>query len=265
LNAVETDAHRRLKLLALAFLREHGCQAVAVEVRCPISRYRVDVAGYVDTVGPAGPTLTHEGADAKGNGRHKFRLRRPLTVFIECKQSRADFLRDRRDTDRLLRERQDLDRYRRTLEEKRIKAEEPQLRRAGSSLFADLEEWDFAASRLPAYRDVLKRLRRLDRMLHGQTKFCMAARYALADRLYIAAPRGLIRQRELPPGWGLLETSRKSIKEEDPNADLFGDSLLSITVKAPVHAPRDVFRQHLLRNIAVSASYAASNAMGVFA
>ena len=157
---METDAHRRLKLLALAFLREHGCQAVAAEVRCPISRYRVDVAGYVDTIGPAGPSLTHEGSDAQGAGRRKRRLRQPRTVFVECKQSRADFLRDRRDTDRLLRERRDLDRFRRTLEEKRIKAEEPQLRRAGSSLFPDLEEWDFAASRLPAYRELLRRLRR---------------------------------------------------------------------------------------------------------
>jgi hypothetical protein len=32
-----------------------------------------------------------------------------------------------------------------------------------------------------------------------------------------------------------------------------------------VHTPRDVFRHRLLRNIAVSASYAASNAMGVLA
>ena len=131
--------------------------------------------------------------------------------------------------------------------------------------FPEMEEWDFASSRLPAYRKLIKRLRRIDRMLHGETKFCMVARYSLADRLYVAAPEGLIKRRELPPGWGLLECPEEQLTGEDPNADLFGRSVLQITVKAPAHSPRDVHRQRLLRNIAVSASWSASNAMGVLA
>jgi len=266
---VETRAHQRLKQLAIAFLREHGCHAAAGEVRCPISRYRVDVAGYADTIGRAGRSIAAEGPDLTANGSSNGRRRRrrcpPRTILIECKQSRADFLRDRRDAGQLLRLREDLNRFRRSLEENRIKVEEPHLRRAGSALFADLEEWDFASSRLPAYREVLRRLRRLDQMLHGETKFCMAARYALADRLYIAAPRDLIQRRELPPGWGLLECPRQAMKEADPNADLFGRSLLEVTVRSPIHTPREEHRQRLLRNIAVSASWAASNALGVLA
>ena len=105
----------------------------------------------------------------------------------------------------------------------------------------------------------------MDEMLHGETKFCLIARYQLADRLYIAAPRGLIEPRELSPGWGLLECSRKALKADDPNADLFGESVMQITVKAVGQSPREEWRQRLLRNIAVSASYAASNAMGVLA
>jgi hypothetical protein len=105
----------------------------------------------------------------------------------------------------------------------------------------------------------------LDRMLHGETKFCMAARYALADRLYIAAPRGLIRRRELPPGWGLLECPGSALSTDDPNADLFGRSVLEVAVRSPLHTPREEHRQRLLRNIAVAASSAASSALGVLA
>lgn len=272
---METPAHQRLKQLAVAFLREHGCLAVAREVRCPISRYRVDVAGYADTIGPERPFLGEDSPMGSANGDPRSRgsrgrkgsrgRRPPRTILIECKQSRADFLRDRRDSNRLLALRADLDRFRRSLEEKRVKVEEPHLRRGGSALFAELEEWDFAASRLPAYREVLRRLRRVDQMLHGETKFCLAARYALADRLYIAAPRGLIQRRELPPGWGLLECPQSALRADDPNADLFGQSLLEVTAQAPLHTPREEHRQRLLRNIAVSASWAASNALGVLA
>jgi hypothetical protein len=245
---VETRSHQRLKQLAVAFLREHGCVAVATEVQCPISRYRVDVAGYRDA------------------SRRRSRERAPaLTVLVECKQSRAAFLRDRRDRERLLRQRTALDRFRCVLEDGRVRREEPELRREGTSLFPELEEWDYGASRLPAYRDVLRRLRRLDRMLHGQTKFCMAARYALADRLYLAAPRGMIKRRELPPGWGLLECSPRALAAADPNADLFGHSCLGVTVRAPILGPTEQRRLRLLRNIAVAASRAVAGRLGVLA
>jgi hypothetical protein len=277
---METTAHQRLKTLAVAFLREHGGRAVACEVRCPISRYRVDVAGYIDRRTPGTPgtpgtdSVTHESPGPhrsarswRGNrGGGRGGRAEPRTVLIECKQSRADFLRDRKDSQRLINERADLDHLRRRMEEQRIKVEEPHLRRSGSSLFPELEEWDFASSRLGSYRDLLIRLRRLDRLIHGGTKFWTIPRYALADRLYIAAPRNLIKPKELPPGWGLLECPKSALKPDaDINADLFGASVLSVTLRAPQLAPKDKHRQRLLRNIAVSASSAASNALGVMA
>lgn len=243
---METPAHRRLKQLALAFLRERGCQAVATEVRCPIARYRVDVAGFTDGAGRA---ARRDAGRVRDPGPGSCR-----TVLIECKQARADFLRDRRDQDRLLRERESLERIRAGLEENRIRVEEPELRRNGTSLFPELDDWDYASSRLPAYREVLRRLRRLDRRLHGETKFCMTARYALADRLYIAAPRGMIRRRELPPGWGLLECPARAMKDDEVRADLFGDPVLQVAVRAPARVSKAAFRQRLLRNIAVAAS-----------
>lgn len=252
---MESTAHLRLKRLALAFLRERGCLVVGTEVRCPIARWRVDVAGYLDVRGQGDPALD----DDPGAADAAWRRRPPRTIFIECKQSRSDFLRDRRDRERLLGERRALERLARTMERDRLRATEPDLRRAGTlfpELMPDAEEWDWDAARSPAYRDLLRRLRRIDRRIHGETKFCLAARYRLADRLYVAAPRGLLRPRELPPGWGLLECAASALEADDARADLFGESLLTLRVPAPVLRPREEYRQRLLRNIAVAASAA---------
>jgi hypothetical protein len=228
---METTTHLQLKHLAVGYLRSLGCPAVATEVGCPIARYRVDVAGYLDRehVGTyQGPTSRPGPVD-------------PRTVMVECKQSRGDFLRDCRKRDQLLAERAELERLRRGIEERRVKLHEPHLRRSGSALFPELETWDFDASRLRGYRRVVRRIRRLERRLYGETKFFMIARYRLADRLFLAAPRGLIGRGELPAGWGLLELHR----DGEP---------LRETVEAPSMSTRPVHRHRLLRNIAVAAS-----------
>ncbi len=235
---VETDAHQHLKRLALEYLRRRGGQALATEVRCPIARYRVDVAGYLDTDPEAG----------NGAGGRRPRRCEPRTVMIECKQTRADFLRDRRDADRLLDLRQELERMRRAIEERRIKVHEPHLRQSGSALFPELEDWDFGASRLRAYHRLLRRIRRLETQLYGETKFFTIARYRLADELYLAAPRGMIKRRELPRGWGLLECPRRRLGRAGPGV------VLSASVDAPPQRSRADFRLRLLRNIAVAAS-----------
>ena len=240
---METWAHCTLKMLAVEFLRSLGCQAVATEVSCPIARYRLDVAGYLDTV----PL-----ADLGGASPRRRRCK-PQTVLIECKQSRVDFLRDRRETDRLLRLRTELHRIRRHIEERRIKVNEPHLRCSGSSLFPEMEVWNFPASRSRGYRCVLEKIRRLDRQLYGQTKFFTIARYRLADRLYVAAPWGMIRRRELPCGWGLLEYPRRRLTVPQV-AGGRSRGALRIAVEAPPQATRPALRLRLLHNIAVAAS-----------
>jgi len=227
---VETNAHLQLKRVAVRFVRGLGGQAVATEVRCPIARYRVDVAGYLDRT-PQDPP----------HGRR--RRGEPSTVLIECKQSRPDFLRDHREADRLLARRDELERLRRHIEEARIKTHEPHLRQTGTSLFPELEVWDFAASRMRGYRRLLRALEAVDQQLHGETKFFVIARYRLADRLYVAAPRGMIRPRDLPRGWGLLECSSRR-----PDAEL------NVAVEAPPQSTLPRHRVRLLRNIAVAAS-----------
>lgn len=243
---METKAHQTLKRIAGEFLRLRGCRILAREVQCPLSRYRVDIAGYLD-VRVAGDS---------GSGQAAVRRCEPRTIMIECKQSRGDFLRDAERIAPLLELREQYQRMGASIEEHRIKRCEPQLRRAGTSLFAELDEWDFAASRLAGYRRVLRRLRRLDEKIHGNTKFFLMARYRLADELYLAAPAGVVKPRELPAGWGLLECAPQQLRGDDVGecgADWADVPGLRIAVVAPAHAPRPAHRQRLLRNIAVAA------------
>jgi hypothetical protein len=204
----------------------------------------VDVAGYRDTL-PA----------PRGAPRRAGPPRcPPLTIIVECKQSRSDFLRDRARSEDLLRERTAVEGIARAIERDRIMVEEPELRRAGTSLFPQLDEWDFTASRLPAYRKVLRRLRRIDERLYGQTKFCMLRRYRLADRLFIAAPKGMVRRHELPRGWGLLSCPPSWLDERSHLDRLDEPPQLDVTVDAEALECKDDLRHRLLRNIAVKAA-----------
>ena len=233
---METPTHNLLKRLSAAWLRSRGYFAAACEVRSPMARWVLDVAGWRDS--------WFDGVTGE-----RIRLDQPQTAIVECKCSRADFLRDSRRFDALLTLRGRYEGIRRSIEEYRIKALEPQLRRSGSSLFAELEEWDFASSALPAYQRTLRKLEQIDQRLHGQTKFFHIARYALADALYLATPAGLLTQRELPGGWGLLEWSGPPDPPGSPNA---GDGL-SVRVEAQPTTSRPAHRHRLLRNIAIAA------------
>jgi hypothetical protein len=252
---METSDHRRLKRFALEFLAHHGCSAYALEVRCPLSRWRLDAAGYLDSRPAA---MEQRDGAARREAAPRRTPCEPRTIIIECKQERGDFLRDGEETPRLIAERERLHLMQRRMEEERLKVLEPHLRRSGSALFPELEDWDFASSRLGGYRDVLRRLRRLDEQIHGETKFCMIARYRLADRLYIAAPRGLIRRREVPRGWGLLECPVRLLLEPPSLFEATAGPALTVTVVSPEHGSGSTRRQRLLRNLAVAATRAAA-------
>lgn len=249
---METPRHAELKREALRFLLAHGCAAVAMEVRCPSSRYRADAAGYLDSraaaageMERAGTLWSPAGAGAGVAGR---RVRSEArTVVIECKQSRADFLRDTAAADALLAERDRLLAEKARVERELIPLYEPHLRRAGEFLFGDLEEWEFERSRLAAYRNVARSLRAVTESLYGETKLFLMAQYRVADRLYLLAPPGVIVPRELPTGWGLLEHRRRGAR---------GESLTNVRVVTEARAlsARDEVRARLLRNIAVAAT-----------
>jgi hypothetical protein len=128
-----------------------------------------------------------------------------------------------------------------------------------SGLGAYREGWDFGATGARGYRRVLRELRKVDRALHRETKFSLAAQYRLADRLYVLAPAGIVRKRETPPGWGLLECDPGLLRcrPKALRALIEADGLESsyaVTVRAPEHASPQHRREQLLRNIAVAAT-----------
>lgn len=214
---MESPAHAALKVAAVAWLRAQGCAAAAREVRCPISRYRVDAAGYAD---PPPAPAPRGSASARAPG-----LRLGTTVFIECKASRADFLRDTRERPRLLAARERLWRELDHVHAEVVRPLEPHLRQGGNFLFPDMEQWDYPASTSAASRAILRELRRIDRALHDHTKFFMLAQYRLANTLLIFAPEGLIEPPELPRYWGLLTiasatSALPAVEPPDPSAPL---------------------------------------------
>ncbi len=251
---METSAHRTLRQQSVRLMFQAGCAAAGTEVRCPIARHRVDAAGYLDPV-PRSAKAEEVYIRCSPHALRLARGARPKTVIIECKQARSDFLTDSRSVDELLAERDRLLRVRAVLEEQIVKACEPHLRLSGSRLFPDLEEWNFAASRVGSYRAVLNDLRRLDERMHGESKFWLMAHYRLADWLYLAAPRGVIRPREVPPGWGLIEIDPDWKGLAGPgSANLEADEAPRVRVPAPELTGKPDHRLRLLRNIAVAAS-----------
>ena len=268
----ETLDHRALKRLAIAWLWRLGCRVVATEVQCPIARYRIDVVGWFDrpiegsferiAQGVAARRATlWSASDASRRGSGSGAGRGPdawRTVIIECKQSRSDFLRDGCDPEGLLRERERLERRKREIEETKVKRYEPTLRQEGSSLFAELDEWDFASSKMASYRAVVRELEKVEEALYGETKFARFARYRLADRLVLFTPAGLIRGRELPKAWGLVECDRRPLRREKANFALGVDPLADLPLREVVTPTAldspPVRRERLFRNTAIAAS-----------
>ena len=261
---METFEHLELKRLAIAWLVRLGCRAVATEVRCPISRYRVDVAGWLDHA--EGELLDAGGLEAERpgipaslftNGRRPPSSkgpRRPRTIVVECKQSRSDFVRDDRDADRLKARLASLRQTRERFERRLIPEAEPHLRESGGSLFPELERWDFEGSRTSSYQRTLRLIERIERRLHGETKFHTMPRYRLADHLYLFTPANMLSASEVPTGWGLVECGRRRLRRGAGELGELDDLPLRERVACPSLDSPSSRRQRLLRNIAVAAS-----------
>ncbi len=254
---METRDHVGLKRMSVVFLRGLGCCAVGTEVACPIPRWRADVAGYSDGVR----------AGRKGEKRQ------PFTAIVECKQARADFLKDRADRDSLLRQREELLRKLRE-EEERLLARVEGLVGEGAEgetgcavvgtevavsrefLFPQLEVLKDEAARWPGHREIVRELAGLDHRLYGHTKFALLSAYRQADVLYVAAPRGMVRADELPRGWGLVEGERVKGEEGAGEAGESGEWVgeFEVRVEAERLACAEGKRVRLLRNIAVRGS-----------
>jgi hypothetical protein len=241
----ETKRHLQLKDLALAWLRALGCRAVATEVACPFHRYRFDALGWLDHADDA--------RAVEAFGAPLAEPRAPRTIAVECKQSRADFASDDADPVELTRRKEYLLERRSVIEELRVKVRETHLRDDQSSLFEELATWKFGESRIAAYRKVLDELASIDAKMGIDTKFAQLTRWRTADYLVVVTPSGLLRPREVPAGWGLVEVDPKALRKGwEPVA---GEPLpCRLRVAPSALGTPEVRRLRLLRNIAVAAS-----------
>jgi hypothetical protein len=175
----ETEAHLRLKRLALLWAQANRYTACAAEVSLPQCRYRADVAAY------------------------RSRLReQTVTAIFECKQALPDLRRDNCETAAARERLYSLSRRREVLE-KHLRVHYPTLR-TGDSLFAEYDSHHFDAIGHRGYRRVLREATALQNRLYGGTKFECLVRYRCANLFFLVLPDDLFRAAEAPAGWGVL-------------------------------------------------------------
>ena len=175
----ETEAHSRLKRLALLWAQAQGYRACAVEVSLPKCRYRADVAAY------------RAGGNEPG-----------VTAIFECKQVLSDLRRDNCSTPAARERLATVTRRRQTLE-KHLRIHYPTLR-TGDSLFPEFDSHDFGAIEHRSYARVTRELASLQNRIYGATKFECLTRYRCANLFFLVLPDELYREPELPVGWGVL-------------------------------------------------------------
>ncbi len=219
--ASESVRHRELKRLALGWAMERGFRVAAAEVSVPNVRAVLDVAACrIESRGAAGGVTA--------------------TAVFECKQSRADFIRDSRSRAALVARLAELD-ARRLRVEGMLRPFYLSLRH-GDSLFAELDGCDFIRTGDECYLRLLAEIGRLTARLHAQTKFDDLRRWGAANLFYVVAEPELFAAHELPAGWGLLV--RK-------------DERLELTKRPVWHEIAAAKQLTLLQRTAVAASRAA--------
>lgn len=146
----ETELHKRLKKEACRWLYRMGYRCIAAEVRLP-------PLGIVDAVGTGLFRPYHN---------YLFIPRDlPQVCFIECKASRADFLRDQSNDGQMMLCMMERQRNRKSK------------RKRGSR---HLRQWI------------------------GLGKFAACLLQPMANLHYVLAPAGIVQKKDLPPRWGLL-------------------------------------------------------------
>jgi hypothetical protein len=175
----ETEAHTRLKRLALVWAQRQGYSACAMEVTLPRCRYRADVAGYR-------PSGKQSGA----------------TAIFECKQALVDLRRDNGCTSATMRRLEKVH-HRREVLERNLRVHYPALRVA-DSLFAEFDSHNFSAIEHRGYKQVVRQMQALQNRLFDCTKFETLIRYRCANLFFLVLPNELFREPEIPIGWGAL-------------------------------------------------------------
>ena len=193
----ETTAHVALKKLAVVWAQQQGYAICGLEIRLPHSNYRADVAAY---------RTESKRLPLPNDGTTQVRLaRQPVigtTAVLECKQARADFLKDSHCEEPTLRRLKVLAARRQKLDEL-LRIHLPSLRK-GESLFQEYDAVDLSHYEHKTYGRVMREIRILQERLYGKTKFERLARYRCANLCYLVVETGVLRPHEFPLHWGLL-------------------------------------------------------------
>jgi hypothetical protein len=188
----ETEAHTRLKRLALLWAQKQGYSACALEVTLSRCRYRADVAAYR-------PSGKQSGA----------------TAIFECKQALVDLRRDNGCTSTTMRRLEKVH-HRREVLEKNLRVHYPALRVA-DSLFAEFDSHNFSAIEHRGYKQVVRQMQALQNRLFDCTKFERLIRYRCANLFFLVLPNELFREPEIPIGWGtLIESNGELVLARKP-------------------------------------------------
>lgn len=188
----ETQAHARLKRLALAWAQRQGYSACAIEVTLPRCRYRADMAAYR-------PSGKQPGA----------------TAIFECKQALVDLRRDNGCTATTMRRLEKVH-QRREILERNLRVHYPALR-VPDSLFAEFDSHNFSAIEHRGYKQVVRQTQALQNRLFDGTKFETLIRYRCANLFFLVLPNELFREPEIPIGWGaLIESNGELILARKP-------------------------------------------------
>ncbi len=192
----ESQAHLELKRLALIWAQANGYPVAVREVSLPNLRFRLDVAAYR----PGSARIINR--DERGARRNQTIAAFGLAAIFECKASRADLVRDCRNSERLTARMKELTEAREELE-RYLKIHCPSLLK-GDGLWPEYETAAFERSDHPPYLKVVKSLATISRQLHGQTKMENLYKWNSANLHYLVVEPGLVADHEIPVGWGLL-------------------------------------------------------------
>jgi hypothetical protein len=182
----ETEAHSRLKRLALLWAQRQGYAVCALEVTLPRCRYRADLATY------------------RTNGKWP-----SVTAVFECKQALVDLRRDNGCASTAMRRLEKIH-QRREILERNLRIHYPALR-IQDSLFTEFDSHNFEAIDHRGYRQVLRQTRALQNRLYDCTKFETLIRYRCANLFFLVLPAELFRAPEIPIGWGALVESNDDL------------------------------------------------------
>ena len=210
----ETEAHARLKHLALIFAQQNGYSACALEVSLPRCRYRADVAAYRPSKSSSSRVVEAAvPAAIETNSARDTRATTPsigTSAVFECKQCLVDLRRDN-GCIATTRERLGKVHARREVLERNLRVHYPALR-MHDSLFAEFDSHNFEAIDHHGYKQVLRQTRALQNRLFDCTKFETLVRYRCANLFFLVLPRDLFRQSEIPIGWGALVESNDALE-----------------------------------------------------